>query len=137
MYVRAIPSLQGIWTPPNFTKFGPVQYYTDANSAHDRNDTANNWFQHYMIGVNGLCSVYDPPVGYWCSEHPSGGGAFAFRTPSGVTPKTDALPHSPYQDISQMIWNVWRPARWENWMFEVGNYDYATNNFTFGTVTIS
>lgn len=27
---------------------------------------------------------------------------------------------------------MWRPARWANWMFEVGNYDSATNNFTFG-----
>ena len=55
-----------------------------------------------MIGVNGLCSVYDPPVSYWCSAHTSGGGAFAFRTPSGVTPKADALPHSPYTDVSQV-----------------------------------
>jgi hypothetical protein len=50
-----------------------------------------------MIGVDGLCSVYDPPVSYWCSEHPSGGGAFAFRTPSGVTPKAGVLPNAPYK----------------------------------------
>ena len=47
-----------------------------------------------MIGVGGLCSVYDPPVSYWCSEHPSGGGAFAFRTPSGVIYKS---PNGPYE----------------------------------------
>ena len=68
-----------------------------------------------MIGVGGLCSVYDPPVSYWCSEHPSGGGAFAFRTPSGVTPKAGALPNAPYKDVSDAIFNVWRPARWANW----------------------
>lgn len=27
---------------------------------------------------------------------------------------------------------VWRPARWANWMFEIEQYDAATNNFTFG-----
>ena len=27
---------------------------------------------------------------------------------------------------------VWRPARWANWMFEIENYEPATNNFTFG-----
>ena len=122
------------WTPPDFNKYGPVTYHTDADPAHDRNDTANSWFQHYMIGINGLCSVYDPPVGYWCSEHPSGGGAFAFRTPSGMTPKVGALPNSPYKDVSQAILNIWRPARWANWMFEVdaSKYDAVANNFTFG-----
>lgn len=120
------------WTAPDFNKYGPVTYYTDSNPQHDRNDTANGWFKHYMIGVNGLCSVYDPPVGYWCSEHPSGGGAFAFRTPSGVTPNAGALPNSPYKDVSEAILNVWRPARWANWMFKVGSYDEKANNFTFG-----
>ncbi len=92
------------------------------------------WFEEYMIGVDGLCSVYDPPVSYWCSEHPSGGGAFAFRTPSGVAVPHNALPNSRngYKDPSQALLFVWRPARWANWMFEVEHYDVNTNNFTFG-----
>lgn len=83
-----------------------------------------------MIGINGLCSVYDPPVSYWCSEHPrlapsraslanhgprSGGGAFAFRTPSGITPKAGALPNLPstgYAHPEDAFFFVWRPARW-------------------------
>eukprot|EP01065_Artemidia_motanka_P026800 TRINITY_DN32038_c0_g1_i1.p1 TRINITY_DN32038_c0_g1~~TRINITY_DN32038_c0_g1_i1.p1 ORF type:complete len:933 (+),score=311.52 TRINITY_DN32038_c0_g1_i1:85-2799(+) len=121
----------GKWTPPDFNKFGKVNYYTDTTKAHFRNDTTYG-FNEYMIGINGLCSVYDPPVSYWCSQHPTGGGAFAFRTPSGVIPKAGALPHSPYADVSDMLMFVWRPARWANWMFEIGSYDHATNNFTFG-----
>ena len=125
------------WTPPNFNKYGNVTYYTDNVPAHKRNDSAQgggyeNWFSHYMIGINGLCSVYDPPVSYWCSEYTSGGGAFAFRTPSGVTPNKGALPHSPYTDVSQALFFVWRPARWANWMFEVEDYDQGSGNFTFG-----
>jgi len=27
---------------------------------------------------------------------------------------------------------VWRPSRWANWMFEIGAYDAAANNFSFG-----
>jgi len=131
-YGSMIPGGQASWTPPNFTRFGPVTYFTDKTMKHRRNDTADDWFQEYMIGIGGLCSVYDPPVGYWCSEHPSGGGAFAFRTPSGVAPKREVLPNAPYQDTSQMIVNVWRPARWANWMFEVAKYDKSSNNFTFG-----
>lgn len=131
-YGAMIDGDKATWTPPQFDRFGPVKYFTDTVPSHTRNDSFDGWFKHYMIGVGGLCSVYDPPVGYWCSEHPSGGGAFAFRTPSGVTPKDGALPNSPYKDVSQMIINVWRPARWANWMFEVAGYDAASNNFTFG-----
>ena len=131
-YGAMISGSDAVWTPPQFDKFGPVTFYTDSVDSHTRNDTANGWFQHYMIGVNGLCSVYDPPVSYWCSENPSGGGAFAFRTPSGVTPKLGVLPNAPYKDVSGAIFNVWRPARWANWMFEVGAYNDTANNFTFG-----
>ena len=51
------------WTPPQFDRFGEVTYYTDMNPAHKRNNTdmgggLDNWFSHYMIGTNGLCSVY-------------------------------------------------------------------------------
>lgn len=42
-------------------------------------------FQNYMVGIGGHCSKFTPPVSYWCSEHPSGGGAFSFRVPSGLT----------------------------------------------------
>eukprot|EP00729_Bicosta_minor_P003417 gene3417-31687_t len=78
------------WTPPNFNRFGPVDFYTDNQTATQRTDTPSN------------------------CEHPSGGGAFAFRTPTGVvaTPKT--LPNSPYKDASDAIFFVWRPARSDN-----------------------
>lgn len=132
-----VASSDATWTPPQFDRFGNVTYYTDTNPLHKRNNSADgggldNWFSHYMIGINGLCTVYDPPVSYWCSEYTSGGGAFAFRTPSGVTPKKGALPNTPYKDIDDMIAFVWRPARWANWMFQIADYDASTNNFTFG-----
>ena len=129
-YSSMIPGGSAKWTPPDMNKYGPVHFFTDNTSSHLRPN--GGWFEEYMIGVDGLCSVYDPPVSYWCSEHPSGGGAFAFRTPSGVKVTKEILPNSPYKDVSQGIFFVWRPARWANWMFEVADYDPTTNNFTFG-----
>merc|ERR1712070_412814 len=113
-------------------KYGNVTFYTDNIDAHLRNDTPSNWYQQYMIGIGGLCTIYDPPVSYWCSDGVRGGGAFAFRTPSGVTPKAGALPNAPYKDTSEMLINVWRPQRWANWMFEVEKFDPSTNTYTFG-----
>ena len=113
-YDAMISEKDATWTPPQFDRFGNVTFFTDARPDTLRNVTPDDWFQRYMIGVGGLCSVYDPPVSYWCSEHPSGGGAFAFRTPSGVTPKAGILPNAPYKDVSRAILNVWRPNRWAN-----------------------
>lgn len=127
-YGCMIDGNKGKWTPPDFARFGKVDFFTDETPEHRRN-TTKGWFNNYMIGVNGLCSVYDPPVSYWCSEHPSGGGAFAFRTPTGLTYQ---FPNGPYKNAEDAVLFVWRPARWANWMFEVGNYDSATGNFTFG-----
>ena len=132
-YNCMIEGEKGTWTPPTpIEKLPPVQYYTDKTPSHTKNDTSGNWYHNYMIGINGRCAVYDPPVSYWCSEHPSGGGAFAFLTPSGVAIKQEDLPNSPYDDPSDAQFFVWRPARWANWMFEIEHYDKNTNNFTFG-----
>jgi len=131
-YGCMVNSNKGTWTPPDFDKFGKITNYTDEFPEHDRNVSADNWFQHYMIGIGGLCSVYDPPVSYWCSEHPSGGGAFAFRTPSGVTPHAGAFPNMPYKNPEDAVFFVWRPSRWANWMFQVGSYNASSNNYTFG-----
>jgi len=126
------PSRGAKWTPPDFNKYGNVSFYTDEFPEHDRNDTAKGWFHHYMIGVDGLCSVYDPPVSYWCSEHPSGGGAFAFRTPSGVQPNAGTLPNqAEWKNPETARWFVWRPARWANWMFDTKSVS-SDGTFTFG-----
>ena len=45
------------WTPPDFNKYGKVAFYTDNITEHDRPNAG--WFEHYMIGTNGLCSVYE------------------------------------------------------------------------------
>jgi len=129
-YGAMLPSYAANWTPPIFDKFGSPTYYT--NLDYSRNNTPDGMFQHYTIGIGGLCSVYDPPVSFWCSQHPSGGAAFPFRTPSGVTPQEWLLPHAPYNDTSEALFFVWHPGRWENWIFEVASYDPSTNNFTFG-----
>jgi len=105
-YGCVISSDKAAWTPPDFDKYGKVKYYTDEFPEHARNVSADHWFQHYMIGIGGLCSVYDPPVSYWCSEHPSGGGAFAFRTPSGVAPHHGAFPNMPYKYPEDAIFFV-------------------------------
>eukprot|EP01061_Rhynchopus_euleeides_P019318 TRINITY_DN3171_c2_g1_i1.p1 TRINITY_DN3171_c2_g1~~TRINITY_DN3171_c2_g1_i1.p1 ORF type:complete len:815 (+),score=298.15 TRINITY_DN3171_c2_g1_i1:44-2446(+) len=139
--VQMIRGGDATWTPPDLTKQGQQTYVTNDNPEQMRNFT-DYGFQKYMVGIGGPCEIYDPPVAYWCAEHPTGGGAFAFRVPRGVSPKSsviapagggpDAGLHLPYTNPEQAIFNVWRPARWANWMFELADYNASTNNFTFG-----
>ena len=56
-YGCMIPGDAAMWTPPQFSKFGKTTYHTDMAPNHTRNDSSNGWFQHYMIGIGGLCSV--------------------------------------------------------------------------------
>eukprot|EP01052_Picozoa_sp_SAG31_P023700 SAG31_NODE_1971_length_6758_cov_3.905205_7_plen_148_part_00 len=42
-------------------------------------------FQMYEEGKGGCCAGFTPAEGYWCSSKTSGGGAFTYRIPSGVT----------------------------------------------------
>ena len=51
-------------------------------------------FKQYEIGVGGECSIYDPPVSYWCAEHPQGGGRPGAERPAGVIYKS---PNGPYE----------------------------------------
>ena len=87
---------------------------------------ASRSFQTYRVGIGGPCSIYEPPVSYWCSDRVEGGGAFVFRVPSGLTANQSALPNSPYADAKGAVVNAWRPGHWANWMFEVGDYDPVT-----------
>ncbi|XP_065181055.1 uncharacterized protein LOC135811743 [Sycon ciliatum] len=88
---------------------------------------ANPDFEHFQIGVDGPCSIFTPPESYWCSEKPSGGGAFTFLSPSGVTFNKTVLTRAAtynaelFQETA--VLHTWRPSHWSSWMFEFKDFD--------------
>lgn len=104
------------WTPPIPPKVNETFVTLASPMLHDK-----TMFQNYMVGVGGHCGGYTPPVSYWCSEHPSGGGAFSFRVPSGLT----------YSKLKEWknpkggIINAWRPAHWANWYVRCHQTSYT------------
>ena len=78
-----------------------------------------NEFQTFELGVRGCCSNFAPPEGYWCSDKTSGGGAFTYRIPSGITVDQGTLPNGPYKNATDGVVQAFRPGHWASWMFEV------------------
>lgn len=126
-YGCTIHGSQQTWIKQTFP--GNSTNYTDTTPQHYRNTSVWNWFKQYEIGVGGECSIYDPPVSYWCAEHPQGGGRPGAERPAGVIYKS---PNGPYEHGEDARFFVWRPSRWFNWIFDVAKYDRLSNNFTFG-----
>lgn len=92
---------------------------------------SSKMFQKFQLGINGTCTNFDPPAGYWCGSKTSGGGAFTYRIPSGMVADKSVLPHQPYKNPVGAVVQVWRPDHWASWMFEVGGYDSSTGTFHF------
>eukprot|EP00698_Gefionella_okellyi_P023671 TRINITY_DN8153_c0_g1_i1.p1 TRINITY_DN8153_c0_g1~~TRINITY_DN8153_c0_g1_i1.p1 ORF type:complete len:532 (+),score=110.27 TRINITY_DN8153_c0_g1_i1:508-2103(+) len=88
-------------------------------------------FNQFVLGVDGQCSRYDPPESYWCSNSSAGGGAFPYRVPSGLTYDGGMLPHAPYKQADGAVVFAWRPGHWANWMFEVDQYNAATETIAW------
>ena len=130
-YIMAFQEPQR-WLPPKDQTYAPSRTVTITSP--DRYDVAPE-FGIYAIGTGGACSVYSPPESYWCSNHTSGGGAFTFRTPSGLQFTEGTFPNAakwsdPVGDGAEI--NIWRPSRWSNWGFKWESYDRDTRTITFG-----
>lgn len=96
-----------------------------------------NEFQLYEEGQGGCCAGFTPAEGYWCSSKTSGGGAFTYRIPSGITlgnrSAVKILPNTPYADAKGAVFQAWRPGHWASWMFEVDSFANNPNgSTTFG-----
>merc|ERR1719242_1571919 len=98
-----------------------------------RNDSFDDFFQHYNLGIGGICDNFDPPAGYWCSTKVQGGGANTYRIPHGLIYQsgTAGLPNAPYANASGAIIQAWRRSHWASWMFAVGDIDFNSRRISF------
>ena len=91
-------------------------------------------FEFYEEGKGGCCAGFTPSEGYWCSSKTSGGGAFTYRIPSGITIGSRnhkaILPNSPYKNAKGAVFSAWRPGHWASWMFEVDHHVALSNGST-------
>ena len=92
-------------------------------------------FQYFQAGSGGVCAGdfagpgrslgFTPPVGYWCGNQSEGGGAFTWRSPTGMTASSSVLPHQPYANGNGMVIQAWHPEHWASRMYLIGPGDYS------------
>ena len=124
------------WTMQPFPK---TSDYTFSPALPFRNDSANDFFQNFRLGVGGGCaSRFTPQAAYWCSEGSQGGGPGPYSAPVGLVASnaSTSLPHTPYKgDMSRATVHSWRADRWFSWVFAVDSADFdastGTTSFNF------
>lgn len=115
------------WGVPN-TPVNPVIEYNPPFPF--RNNSGQ--FSQYQLGIGGPCEHFNPPAGYWCGNHTSGGGAFTYRVPSGFVVDETILPHFPnYTNPTGAIVQTWRPGHWSSWAFQVDTFNLSTGQLNF------
>jgi hypothetical protein len=142
--VKSVEQVDGMqivangWTKQPFNKSA---FYTFSPATPLRNDSTDNFFQTFRIGVGGPCaSRFTPQASYWCSEDPpsQGGGPGPYSAPVGMTISnaSTSLPHSstygPLAGVTALI-HSWRAGRWFSWVFksESATYDQSSGQTVF------
>jgi len=107
----------------------PSEFIDVYPNAPIRNTSSS--FTHFVLGIGGPCQFFTPPAGYWCGKHTQGGGGAQYRgTPGGINYDKSVLPNSPYKNATGAVIQMWRPAHWSSWMFEVDKF--SSSSLTFG-----
>ena len=97
-----------------------------------KNTTAYGYHQ-FVLGIGGACKDFTPQAGYWCGNHTQGGGGRRYGgVPGGILFDRSILPHSPYQNATGAVVQMWRPKHWSSWMFEVGAFNESSFVFAKG-----
>mmetsp|Transcript_67792 Transcript_67792/g.107564 ORF Transcript_67792/g.107564 Transcript_67792/m.107564 type:complete len:816 (-) Transcript_67792:152-2599(-) len=115
------------WVQPTCNPEPTMEYNPDEPL---RNDTTDNYFQKYQLGVGGCCDAFVPNAGYWCGNATQGGGAFTYRIPVGLVANSTLLPNSPYANPTGAVVQSWRPGHWSSWMFLVDATKYDAESGT-------
>ena len=112
------------WLPQH--KYGPSK---QVNVSEPYRNVSGK-FMFYGVGIGGSCSIYKPPVSYWCQLHPAGGGGFEYYVPSGLVFKNGTIENN-WKNYDGAVIQAWRKSHWSSWMFALDKYDADTNSLSW------
>ena len=92
---------------------------------------SGNWGT-FRMGTGGNCDpsfpgTYDPPFGYYCSNHPPRGTQYRHLPPVSVTAPKGLLPHAPYKNPVGAVIHSWMPEHWYSNAYAIGAVDNMPN----------
>ena len=136
-YPNSDPSTSGLWTQPTGWVDGaeqwlpPRQYPPVVDVVVDSPARNGTYFPNFHTGIGGRCSVFEPSLGYWCSNAPPAGGSFS--NPSGLVDKSNLQQRmANWSHPEQGYVHAFQQVHWGSWVFAIESVNASTGTITFG-----
>ena len=120
------PENTGLHTVPtgyikSAVKWLPPKEVEPAREIHiDNPHRERTPFSTFYLGIGGPVSQFDPPVSYWGTKSPAGGGGSTYRVPSGLQFDEDLeFVSRKWKNASTGIVHAFQHYHWENWNFQI------------------
>jgi len=109
----------------------PEQDLGNATVVTNASYTRPGMFKAFSVGVGGPAAGYEPPVSYWATPHPVGGGGVTRTLPSGFVFENNAGVHGGGLNLTtagkEGLLFMKQSGNWGSWVFAVNATDEAAN----------
>jgi hypothetical protein len=85
------------------------------------------YFPTYQEGVGGPVSMFSPPLSFWGTKNPPGGGGSTFILPSGLTFDPATFPNATFTNPTDGVVHAYHCGYWGNWQFQVSGYTQSSS----------
>ena len=135
-YPNGDPSTHGIHTNPsgysqNTQGWLNPKVYAPATEIHlstpSRNGTA---FQNFMLGMDGVAEVWDPPTNFWAVASPPGG--VTYQLPGGLVYNDGGIPNvQNWTHAEDALIFAIHGNHWASWVFQASSLNTTNNTIVF------
>eukprot|EP01137_Pigoraptor_chileana_P024016 Opistho-2@91291 len=138
-YPNGNPETTGLHTNPTgyisqAKSWLPQNTYPAATEIHIDNPSRRNHFPTFAVGIGGSVVQFDPPVSYFATQAPVGGGAGTYGVPGGLEYNVEDLPDRSYAHPEVGIVHAFHYHHWGGWQFRIDSHNETANTFqwTYG-----
>eukprot|EP00731_Ephydatia_muelleri_P028718 Em0020g362a len=85
-------------------------------------------FPTFQVGIGGPVEVFDPPVSYWGTANPAGGGGATFQTLIGLEYSPDEwFANTTWSNPKTGVVHMFHCGHWANWQFQIEDRNMEQN----------
>ena len=133
-YPDGNPETMGLHTNPTGYVSGAVRYIPrppppPATEIHIESPVrSGTHFPTFQVGIGGPVEVFDPPVSYWGTANPAGGGGATFQTIIGLEYSPDEwFANTTWSNPKTGVVHMFHCGHWANWQFQIEDRNMEQN----------